>query len=107
MSDIAHPFERMRGGQLSSLVPSQAVSPGILVMSIDDAKTKEKARAADRANKGPKPKRKRYRSLRHRMIVRSIQFVLIAYATVLLVLIGLETRLVYPGAYMEMTTPAA
>lgn len=48
-----------------------------------------------------KRKRKRYVSPRWRIARRVIVGSLIAYASLLLVLIGMETRLVYPGAFME------
>ena len=74
-------------------------------MSIDDAKPKNPNQLKDHAAKRPKSKRTRYRSPQRRIVVGLIQFSLIAYATVLLVLIGMETRLVYPGAFMQETRP--
>lgn len=75
-------------------------------MSIDDAKPKQLNQPKDRSAKSSRSKKTRYRSPQRRIAVGLIQFSLIAYATVLLVLIGMETRLVYPGAFMSEPQPA-
>jgi pimeloyl-ACP methyl ester carboxylesterase len=46
-------------------------------------------------------KRKRYRSPQRRLIVGLMQFLILAYLGLLGVLIVMESRLVYPGAYMD------
>lgn len=55
----------------------------------------------------PKRKRTRYRSPQRRLVVGLIQFSLVAYASVLVVLIVMETRLVYPAAFMDSDRAAA
>ena len=75
-------------------------------MSIDEAKSKNLKQPKNQAANTSKSKKPRYRSPQRRIVVGLIQFSLIAYATILLVLIGMETRLVYPGAFMNEPQPA-
>ena len=54
---------------------------------------------ADASKKPKKKKRKRFRSRRARFTIGLFRIVLIGYATLLIALVMMETRLVYPGAY--------
>ena len=75
-------------------------------MSNDDstqklAKHNEAKSGKDRVKQ--RPKRKPYRSPQRRLIVGLMQFSILAYLAMLAVLIVMESRLVYPGAYMDDT----
>jgi fermentation-respiration switch protein FrsA (DUF1100 family) len=47
----------------------------------------------------PKKKRKRYRSPQRRVAIAVLRVVILGYVTLLVALVLMETRLVYPGAY--------
>lgn len=73
-------------------------------MSNDDSKQRAAKRSGSNEKKQSgkqKPKRKRYRSPQRRLIVGLIQFSILGYLSFLGVLIVMESRLVYPGAYMD------
>lgn len=59
----------------------------------------QKSQAAEPRKKIPKAKRPRYRSPTQRVIRTVLRLVLLGYATILLTLVMMESRLVYPGAY--------